>query len=80
MHEHEQLEKYVVNTHVLVAAPDGPEEHDDYPCSAMLACWGEKMLESALMPEIQVSSGAKHQEDFEIRRSRGRRAGRRYGG
>jgi len=82
MHEHEQLERYLVGNHVLVSAPDGPEEHDDYPCSAMLACWGEKNLDSVLMPEIQVSatkSGSNSGDELEARHARGRWGRRSYG-
>lgn len=35
-------------------APEG--EHDDYPDSAALMCWGEKVMEEYFMPDIQVSS------------------------
>lgn len=78
IHEHEQLERYTVGVHTLVAAPAGDENHDDYPDSAMLAAHGERILDRVLMPDIQVSNpsmprgSAGAPVDFSIHKRQGR--------
>lgn len=52
--EHLNLDKVVAGGYTLCQAPDG--EHDDYPDSAALACWAEKLKDEVMMPTIEVSS------------------------
>lgn len=52
--EHLDLDRQLHAGSVVYLAPEG--EHDDYPDSAALACWGEKVSESSSMPVIQSSS------------------------
>ena len=54
--EHLDLDRKEVGGYTICEAPDG--SHDDYPDSAALACWGEKILEQVRMPEIVVASAS----------------------
>lgn len=54
--EHLSLDKNKRGEYVVCEAPPG--EHDDYPTSGALACWAEKLLDTILLPEIQVSSAS----------------------
>lgn len=54
--EHLDLDKEEFGGYTLCRAPEGG--HDDYPDSAALACWGEKVLEDVRMPEIEISSAS----------------------
>lgn len=56
VHEHEVLDKVEVGGYVVCQAPEG--EHDDYPDSAALMCWAEKVMEEHFMPDIQVTSAS----------------------
>lgn len=55
--EHIGLDRQMIGNHVIVAAEDGPGNHDDYPNSAMLSCWAEKIAQSTMMPDVQISGG-----------------------
>ena len=50
------LDKVESGGYAVCQAPEG--EHDDYPDSAALACWGEKVMEEHFMPDIQVTSAS----------------------
>lgn len=52
--EHLDLDKVEFGGYAVCQAPDGG--HDDYPDSAALAAWGEKIAEDVIMPFIQVSA------------------------
>ena len=52
--QHLELDKVLHGGYAVCQAPEGG--HDDYPDSAALACWAEKMMEDAIMPEIEVTS------------------------
>lgn len=52
VHEHEILDKVAHGNYVTCEAPEG--EHDDYPDSASLMCWAEKVAASVMLPEIVV--------------------------
>lgn len=54
IYEHENLDKVDVGGYAICQAPEG--EHDDYPDSAALMTWGEKLLDELIMPDIQVSA------------------------
>jgi hypothetical protein len=55
IYQHEVIDKVEHGQYVTCEAPEG--EHDDYPDSAALACWAEKIAEEVMMPEIEVQSG-----------------------
>jgi hypothetical protein len=57
-HENLNLDRVEVGGYAVCQAPDG--EHDDYPDSAALMCWGEKLMEELFMPDISVSSASGH--------------------
>jgi hypothetical protein len=48
--EHENLDRVMKGQYVVYEASEG--EHDDYPDSAALACWAEKLADSLVMPEV----------------------------
>lgn len=52
--QHLDLDRQSNGGYVVYLAPEG--EHDDYPDSAALACWAEKMSDSLQMPTITSSS------------------------
>lgn len=52
--EHEELDKEESNGIVYCQAPEGG--HDDYPDSAALACWAEKLIDELTIPDIIVTS------------------------
>lgn len=54
-HEHESLDKETRGVYTMVQALDG--EHDDYPDSAALATWAERVARDVVLPEIEVSDG-----------------------
>jgi intein/homing endonuclease len=55
--EHLDLDRVVSGNHTLIQAPaDDPEAHDDFPNSAMLMCWAEKMAADVIMPEAESVS------------------------
>lgn len=54
--EHQDLDKFNSGGYVTCAAPEGGK--DDYPDSAALAAWAEKISDEVIMPEIQVSSAS----------------------
>lgn len=54
--EHLDLDKQERGGYAVCQAPEGG--HDDYPDSAALACWGEKIMGDLIMPEIKVFSSA----------------------
>jgi hypothetical protein len=53
--EHEDLDRVLHGSHVVCEAPEG--QHDDYPDSAAMFCWAEKVAPKVIMPDIQVDSG-----------------------
>lgn len=55
-YEHLDLDKTEYGGYAVCRAPDGG--HDDYPDSAALACWAEKIADQVRIPEIQVSSAS----------------------
>ena len=55
--EHLDLDKEEWGGYAICKAPEGG--HDDYPDSAALACWAEKIAEEVIMPEISVTSASK---------------------
>lgn len=57
--QHEVLEAVTKGNYVLCEAPE--DEHDDFPDSAALACWAEKVADEVMIPEVEVSSGFSHQ-------------------
>lgn len=58
--EHESLDKVVRGQYVVYEASEG--EHDDYPDSAALACWAERLMEDLIMPEVvAIGPGAMSQ-------------------
>lgn len=52
--EHEELDKEEKDGVVFCQAPEGG--HDDYPDSAALACWAEKLIDELTIPDIIVTS------------------------
>ncbi len=50
--QHLGLDKVDMGGYASYAAPEG--EHDDYPDSAALAAWAEKIAQDVVMPEIEV--------------------------
>jgi len=54
--EHLNLDKVDKGGYAVCQAPEG--EHDDYPDSAALMCWAEKVMDEHLMPDIQVTSAS----------------------
>lgn len=52
--EHLDLDKEDRGGYVICRAPEGG--HDDYPDSAALACWAEKVAADQVMPEVQVTT------------------------
>lgn len=55
--EHESLDKVLRGQYVVYEASEG--EHDDYPDSAALACWAERLMEELIMPEmVAIGPGA----------------------
>ncbi len=64
--EHLDLDKQDRGGYSLCCAPEGG--HDDYPDSAALACWGEKLMGDLIMPEIKVFSSAPERGGGDSRR------------
>jgi len=52
--EHLDLDRLFSGGLVVYAGAEGG--HDDYPSSACLATWAEKMADSTVMPDLEVSS------------------------
>ena len=52
--EHLDLDRMMSAGLVVYQGAEGG--HDDYPSSACLATWGEKMADSTVMPDLEVSS------------------------
>jgi hypothetical protein len=52
--ENEQLDRVQHGIHVTYQHP-GTDGHDDFPDSAALACWAEKLAPDAALPEMTVT-------------------------
>lgn len=87
--ENEELDRIQHGIHVICRHPEGEGYHDDYPDSAALACWAEKIAPDSMMPEMVVThldggrQGSKGGGDVEViggvgRGSRAARYARRY--
>ena len=53
--ENEELDRVQHGLHVTFQHPEGTDGHDDFPDSAALACWAEKVAPDSLMPELTVT-------------------------
>jgi hypothetical protein len=52
--EHLDLDKETVGGYAVCRAPEGG--HDDYPDSAAMMAWAEKVADQVIMPDIQVTT------------------------
>lgn len=81
--ECEDLDRVQHGLHVTYQHPDGEGYHDDFPDSAALACWAEKLAPTLEMHEMDVSylgrDGAVHQNLSQLREGGGSRAQRYQG-
>lgn len=72
--QHEGLDKILKGQYVVCEAPPG--DHDDYPDSAALACWGEKIADEVMIPELLVTTGISDPTGHRQHGPTGGRAGR----
>lgn len=56
VHEHLSLDRESMGLYTKFAAIAG--EHDDYPDSSALAAWGEREVDSIVLPTVQVDSAS----------------------
>ncbi len=54
--ENLNLDRVEVGGYAVCQAPEG--EHDDYPDSAAMMCWAEKISEELIMPDVQSTSAS----------------------
>ena len=77
--ENEDLDRVQHGLHVTYQHPEGEGYHDDFPDSAALACWAEKLAPTLEMSEMKVDfmgrDGGVHNDLNQLRQS-GSRAGR----